>query len=487
MGQCNNGLGGAAAVFPNNRLGGDNCTDVLANPFQQCLKMIPLAQDPRKTGHVVPAGSVNYLPLSWPKTGGSRAWQLKAPGSPLLAPQPTKKKDFGVEIPDNWHASNLSWGTMLYNGSQKSPPLLRSWYAPPGYTLLFCSENPADTPVNGQAYMVTRSGEVVVDACLQNLSHADGTPFLSIAGYNTNGGDAVPVKSCFPDNQGLPNIWPNFPYLLVLKDDVADVTTLQRQSCLNNERFQVGTQELSQVLRPQTSVCDTIASLYCRQNDLPQQDANLYKQCACEVQQQALNAQFGISHLTGKPVASACCLGRSVTASLPPQADGTPAPPCGDGASYQTDAIGKGCCSLAACQQLATNNESLRGKGPTSITCNNGDSAKLPPSAQDSTANSETPAAPDMKTTTIVTHVSILVWITLGLGVFLLAITLSLLPFLSKMRAQALPSTFDPASPDTSDSIKDDGLEDLPDATQTSAEDSDNQTSDADSSAVNVD
>jgi len=317
------------------------------------------------------------------------------------------------------------FGTTLFNGDDSWAPLPRSWYVPPGYTLIFCSQNPSQHPLASQSYLVFQAGQLVTDACLQAPT-VGNLPFFNISGSPVLSPTVAqcytepPVAPSDPNKPTPPPTPPalslNYPYLLVRRAAAASLDSLQRSACLQNQRFAIGAVSLSQLMQDQTTVCDGLAEAYCYQSDLKAHDPDLYKKrCACLLQQRALDTKYG-AH-----VASACCLGTTVSELFP---DVTP---CGRGASYQTKAIGAGCCALATCKQFPENSDLQRLAGEhTSITCNNGQTVRLPPTPDHTQGHDGTPKAPSTTHTTLVRALPSWYWGLLGLAAVLLIVTLVL-------------------------------------------------------------
>ncbi len=303
--------------------------------------------------------------------------------------------------------------------------VLKSFYVPPQYKFYFYRGNPltqslADAAAEG--FLEVDGGQLIVDACLSVLKLDNGTPFFQ---YKENGSflpvgnlpsclqascdcaftDAQPVPTgtfceTAQDQETCPGTRHTAPYLVIVK--TVDYSQLIVDMCASNQPISLGDNSLNRVWRPQTAGCDQFMTSFCAASNLS--DSGRKDLCACFSQQQALNNQYG----AGLGV-SVCCFGTD------PDDPTDFSKACFNTDAYKTDAMLKGCCSFAECEQTVNQSEEMRARAspPNRIECNGSfvDFPKVP--------TSPGPPLPNVSVDNTV-HIPLWVWLVFGLAILLL-------------------------------------------------------------------
>lgn len=236
---------------------------------------------------------------------------------------------------------------------------LYSWYVPHGYRMVFFHDDIRQVTIKSayatQDYLEVSPNQVVADACLQFQALVSGKTFFTYGIYNPGTDTDVPcplsVCACGgPEPVPCPTGPPVKPvacpgvshyarYFLVLKE--RDFSDLLLDICMKNRRVTYGddpTNSLNLVWKPQSPACDSYITSLCQQTQYASTDM-----CACFVQQQALNVQYGPTLQV--PV---CCFGQSS---------------CYNNLNaYKTADMLQNCCDFAQCETLVENNPSMQVK-----------------------------------------------------------------------------------------------------------------------------
>lgn len=242
---------------------------------------------------------------------------------------------------------------------------LYSWYVPPGYRVIFFSQDPTVIPLSSiyqsKSLLITGPNYLEVDACLSFLTLENGQSFFKY-GDTTPPGNSTnvkcPLQYCACKNADVtyprstncsdgpqqakpcPGVEHNARWFIVLKE--GDFSDLLLDSCVNNVDITYGGDEnnsLHKVWKPQSPACDVYITNLCSISEVNQTPAYA-EMCSCFFQQQALNRQYGPTLQV--PV---CCFGTDPSGDIKKS--------CAfNQDAYKTADMIQNCCSFAECQTV---------------------------------------------------------------------------------------------------------------------------------------
>lgn len=283
--------------------------------------------------------------------------------------------------------------------------LLRALYIPPGYHMYFLETNPSGRSdfLRTISHLHIPSGSLYSDVCLANLSLGNGTAILNkCSTYNVH-------------------------YFIVIQEETFE--ELIQDMCVNNRLVELGSgNSLNRVWTPSSSGCDDRMSKFCHQVNT--QSLEEYQDiCACFIQQEKLNNQFGKEKRV--PV---CCFGEYVEPDIHRAC-------ILNKKAYKTQNMLNNCCTVALCQKAWQTNDNLQRHIEHAPTCQGNVVPDLQKEAinPSSEPEDEDPVKKSFRDTKQV--IPMYVWMVVAGAVLCLIVFLILLAFVNTRKKAPLPKT----------------------------------------------